>query len=105
MSSTIDTNAAQQGRDFANKTADKAKGGIDQAASALSDKVDSATQQSKPFFDQVGAVAGKVRDSAADASDSILTYTKENPAKALLYAAGIGALLLTLLKALMPTKD
>ncbi len=39
------------------------------------------------------------RDAAADASDSILAYTKKNPAKALAMAAVAGALLFVIAKA------
>lgn len=38
------------------------------------------------------------RDAAADASDSILAYTKKNPAKALALAAVAGALLFVIAK-------
>ena len=88
-----------------NKAADKAKGRIDQAASSLSDTVESARQGAKPIFDQVGAAAGKIRDTASDASDSLITYTKDNPVKALMIAAAAGALFLTVLKALTPSRD
>jgi ElaB/YqjD/DUF883 family membrane-anchored ribosome-binding protein len=38
-------------------------------------------------------MAGQARDAAGNASDSILAYTKKNPAKALGIAAVAGALL------------
>jgi hypothetical protein len=39
MNSFSDTNVSQQGQDFANKAADKVKGGIDKTASTLSEVV------------------------------------------------------------------
>jgi ElaB/YqjD/DUF883 family membrane-anchored ribosome-binding protein len=105
MNSVNDTNLAQQGHDFANRAADKAKDGIDKVASTLSDTVESARQRSKPIIDQVGAAASKVRDSAVEASDSLITYTKNNPIKALMMAAAAGALFLTVIKAFTPSRD
>jgi hypothetical protein len=47
----------------------------------------------------VGDMASQALDAATDASDSILAYTKKNPAKALAIAAVGGALLFALAKA------
>ena len=47
----------------------------------------------------VGDMASQALDAATDASDSILAYTKKNPAKALAFAAVAGALLFALAKA------
>jgi hypothetical protein len=55
--------------------------------------------------DQSGAAIQRARDTAAQASDSILEYTRTNPVKALMFAAASGALLLTLIKALTPSRD
>ena len=105
MNGFSDTNLSQQGQDLVNKAADKAKGGINKAASALSDTVESARQQSEPIIDQVGTAANHIRDGAAEAADSLVTYTKGNPMKALMIAAAAGALLLTVIKALTPSRD
>ena len=105
MNSFNETNLSQQAHDLANKVADKAKGGIDRAAGTLSDSVESARRQSKPVIDQVGAAVSKGRDSAAEASDSIISYTKGNPVKALVFAAAAGALILTMIKAMTPPRD
>jgi ElaB/YqjD/DUF883 family membrane-anchored ribosome-binding protein len=43
-------------------------------------------------------MANQARDAASNASDSILAYTKKNPAKALGIAAVAGALLFALAK-------
>jgi hypothetical protein len=56
-------------------------------------------------IDSAKAAAQRVRDGAAQASDSLVTYTKENPAKAILIAAASGALLLTLFNALSRSRD
>jgi hypothetical protein len=40
------------------------------------------------------------RDAASRASDSVISFTKENPVKATLIAAASGAVLMTLFKAI-----
>jgi ElaB/YqjD/DUF883 family membrane-anchored ribosome-binding protein len=105
MNTLNETNPSQPGQHFANKVADKAIGGIDKVASTLTDTVESARQRSKQIVDQVDAAATKVRDSAAQASDSLITYTKNNPVKALMMAAGAGALFLAVIKAFTPSRD
>ena len=105
MNTLNETNPSQQGNNFVNKAADKAIGGIDKVASTLTDTVESARERSKPIVDQVGAAASKMRDSAAQASDSLITYTRNNPVKALMMAAAAGAVFLAVIKALTPSRD
>ena len=93
--------STSQGAEMA---AEKAKGGIDQTVSSLSDKVDSVRKQAQPVLDKVSEVASQVRDQAAQASESLMTYTQENPVKALLFAAAAGAVLMTLSRALTPSR-
>ncbi len=114
-----------KGQGFADKTADKLQGGIrdakqgvDSAASAASKKVESMRSGVGPAIDKtsdrargllsqgVDAVSDatrKAQDFAADAQDSIVTYTREKPVKALLMAAAAGAVLVTLVRALSPS--
>lgn len=54
-----------------------------------------AAKRGSALFDLVS----QGRDAAADASDSILAYTKKNPAKALAMSAVAGALLFVIAKA------
>jgi ElaB/YqjD/DUF883 family membrane-anchored ribosome-binding protein len=61
-----------------------------------------------PYFSRVAGQAqafGKQSVDAAQASDSVISYTQENPVKALLIAAASGALLLTLINAITPSRD
>jgi len=52
-----------------------------------------------------GDMVSQARDAATDASDSILAYTKKNPAKALGIAAIAGALLFAIAKANAMRRD
>jgi hypothetical protein len=74
---------AKSGQALADKAADKAQGGLD----------------------TVTEIAGRARDVASNASDSIAAYTKNNPVKALAIAAASGALLYAVIKALSPSRD
>ncbi len=50
-------------------------------------------------------MASQARDAATDASESILAYTKKNPATALALAAVAGALIFALAKANSMRRD
>ena len=91
----IDTNnLAKQGQALADK-----------AAPFLSRVAGQAQAFGKQGVDAVNEAAQQARRKASDASDSIISYTQENPVKALLIAAASGALLLTLINALTPSRD
>jgi len=77
----------KQGQDFADTATDQAQSIGTRGLSAMND----AAQQAL--------------ETAADATDSLIAYTKKNPAKALLIAAASGALLLTLVKVLSPSRS
>ena len=49
--------------------------------------------------------AQQALDAASDVAESMIGYTKKNPAKALLIAAASGALLMALAKVLSPSRD
>jgi ElaB/YqjD/DUF883 family membrane-anchored ribosome-binding protein len=115
---------ANKGQAVADKAADKLQGGIrdakqglGSAASSASSKVESMRSGVGPAIDKASdrahgllnqgldAVTGatrKAQDFAADTQDSIVTYTREKPVKALLIAAAAGAALVTLIRALSP---
>jgi ElaB/YqjD/DUF883 family membrane-anchored ribosome-binding protein len=112
---------ANKGQAFADKTADKvqsgirdAKQGVNAAASSASNKVESVRSGAGPTLDKVSdkaqglfnqgidAVSDATRraqEFASDAQDSIVTYTRQKPVKALLIAAAAGAALITLMRA------
>lgn len=56
-------------------------------------------------FDALTGIANQARDAASNASDSVVAYTKKNPAMALAIAAASGALLYAAIKALSPSRD
>jgi ElaB/YqjD/DUF883 family membrane-anchored ribosome-binding protein len=113
-SSTI----ADSGKDMADAAANKIQSGIretkktiDKAGDQLSSKVEGLRKDSKPVIkqirDQAQSFAEGLRDTgrqfsdaASRASDSVTSFTKENPVKAILIAAASGAVLMTLFKAI-----
>jgi ElaB/YqjD/DUF883 family membrane-anchored ribosome-binding protein len=116
-------NFARSGQDLADNAASKIQGGIrdskqalDNAGDQLSGKVEDLRSEAKPLLKKLAGQAQtaaqtvtdatqKVRDSAGQATDSLITYTKENPVKAVLIAAAGGALLLTLINSLARSRD
>src|ERR1700677_3182165 len=96
---------ADSGKDMADAAANKIQSGIreakktiDKAADQLSSKVEDLRTDSKPVIKQMrdqaqsfaeGArdTGRQFRDAASRASDSVTSFTKENPVKAILIAA------------------
>ena len=79
------------------------------AGASLAKKFDSVVGQAKDTakqgLDTVKDAVQQTRDSVSGSSKALITYTQENPVKALMIAAASGALLWTLLKALTPSRD
>lgn len=107
--STTSNDLAKQGHDFVDKAADKVNNGISSARQTASKLSETAADQAGTFLgrgiDSARATVQQVRDSATQASETLVTYTKENPVKAILIAAASGALLLTLFNALARSRD
>lgn len=107
--STSSNDFAMQGQDFADNAADKLQGGIRHARQTATQLGETAADQAQTFIgrgiDTARATAQQVRDSATQASESLVSYTKENPLKAILLAAASGAILVTLIKALSRSRD
>jgi ElaB/YqjD/DUF883 family membrane-anchored ribosome-binding protein len=110
-------NFAKQAQDLADKAADKVQSGINnakdrgsQAADRLSDRVESArgsvgrtADQAETMFtqtiDSLTAAGKKVRSTVSDVGDSVVTYTKDNPVKAILISVAAGALIARIARA------
>jgi ElaB/YqjD/DUF883 family membrane-anchored ribosome-binding protein len=123
MDNSTTNTAGQQGQNLVDRAADKvqaglndAKGMVEQAGDKLSRNVESLRSTAGPALDkltgQAKAVAQQGVDAvntvtrrASDVSNSIVSYTKENPMKALLLAVASGALLLSLVRALTPSRE
>jgi ElaB/YqjD/DUF883 family membrane-anchored ribosome-binding protein len=112
MDIEANNNFVKQGHAVADKAADKIQGGIrdaQNAASAAGATLSKVTGQAqgiaKQSIDAVANVAQQARDTASQASDTIVSYTKDNPIKALMIAAASGALLFTLIRLLTPSRD
>lgn len=108
MSTTSD-DLAKQGQELADKAADKVNGGIRNVRRTAAKVGETVSDQAQTILgrgiDSARATAQQVRDSATQASESLVTYTKENPVKAILIAAATGALLVTLFNALSRSRD
>jgi ElaB/YqjD/DUF883 family membrane-anchored ribosome-binding protein len=108
MSTTSD-DLVKQGQDFVDKAADRLHNGISSARQTATKIGERAADQTQTILGRgihgAKAAAQQVRESTAQASKSLVTYTKENPIKAILIAAASGALLLTLFNALSRSRD
>jgi ElaB/YqjD/DUF883 family membrane-anchored ribosome-binding protein len=126
MDSTAN-NFSKQGQALADSATDKAQNGIrsaqratSNAGDALSDKVDDLRSEATPLIrkasarvqsigsqglDAVTDATQRARESLSDASDAIISYTKENPVKALAIAAASGALVYGLVKLIQSSRD
>ena len=118
---------ANAGQAAVDKTVDRVRGGIkdaqqaaNSAGAALSNKVEGFRSKAVPVIDKVTGqvedianqskeaglrVSQQAREYASQASDSLISFTKENPVKALLIAVASGALLISLVKSLTPSRD
>jgi ElaB/YqjD/DUF883 family membrane-anchored ribosome-binding protein len=96
---------AKQGQSVAAKASDMAAGLRDDAFPILSRASTQARAAGKRGISAASDMASQVRDAATNASDSIITYTKKNPAKALAIAAVGGAVLFALAKANAMRRD
>jgi ElaB/YqjD/DUF883 family membrane-anchored ribosome-binding protein len=117
----------QQGPNFGDKAGSKvqdAVGTAQQTANAatgeVGDKVEELSSEAVPKIAKLGDQAQqllqqgrqtlgdtteRVRGKVTQASDAALAYTKDEPARALLAAAGTGALLMVLLRMMTRSRD
>jgi ElaB/YqjD/DUF883 family membrane-anchored ribosome-binding protein len=127
MESSVTSNLVKNGQTIAEKAADRVQGGIRdaqhaaaQAGNTLSNTVDDLQTDAGPAIkravgrvqsmsrqgmDAVSDMASQVRDAASSTSDSIVAYTKKNPATALAIAAASGALIYAAIKAVRTSRD
>jgi ElaB/YqjD/DUF883 family membrane-anchored ribosome-binding protein len=127
MENSITHDLAKDGQKIADKAAHKVQGGIrdaqqaaTEAGNTLSNKVEDLRSDAGPAIQRVvgrvqsmsrhgveavGEMATKVRDAASNTSDSIVAYTKKNPANALAIAAASGALLYAVIKASWSSRE
>lgn len=75
------------------------------AASTMGDKVDNLRTMARQGIDTVKQSVQQTRDSVSESSEAVISYTQENPIKALMIAAVSGALVWTLLKAFAASRD
>ena len=127
MESTVAGNFARTTQALADKAADKVQGGIHSAqesakdaGDALSSKVADVHNKTTPIIrkarsrarstvqqslDAIDDIACQARQAAANTADSIVSYTKKNPATALAIAAASGVVLYAAIRALRSSRD
>jgi ElaB/YqjD/DUF883 family membrane-anchored ribosome-binding protein len=126
MDSSTTGSLSKNGQTLADQAADKVQGGIrdaqqaakdaganlsskvedlrSSAGSAISNTVARAQSIGRQGIDAVSDAAQRARDVASDTSDSVIRYTRANPVKAILIAAASGALLLSVIQLLKPSR-
>jgi ElaB/YqjD/DUF883 family membrane-anchored ribosome-binding protein len=95
----------KQGQALADKAADKANQVLSDAAPILKTTSNQARAIGRQGLDAVTDAVSYARDAASDASDSIIAYTKKNPATALAIAAATGVVLYAAIKILSSRRD
>ena len=94
---------------FTENFGDKGSDKVDEAKGGVAPWLDRAENESGKLLQQgremVNDASQKVRESAAQASDKAVGYTKDEPVKALLIAAGVGALLMGMLTMMARSRD
>jgi ElaB/YqjD/DUF883 family membrane-anchored ribosome-binding protein len=108
-------NFGKQTQDLADKAAEKVQSGIrtakdsaNQMADRLSDTVESTRSGAPPIIgkaadraksaanqtiDSLGSATKKVQATVADVGESVISYTQDNPVKAILISATVGILI------------
>ena len=114
------SSVADQAADSAHKALRSTQGVANQAFDRLSDKIESAREHAVPLINRltsqaenaaqrgVGAVrdaSAQVREKALKASDSTVSYIKDEPVKAMLIAAATGAALMALIGLLSRSRN
>jgi ElaB/YqjD/DUF883 family membrane-anchored ribosome-binding protein len=127
MESNVAGNFARTSQALADKAADKVQAGIRRAQESAKDAGDSLSGQVSDVHDKavpmirtasgraqstvqqsldaINDIAGQARDAAANAADSIVSYTKKNPMTALAIAAASGVVLYAAIRALRSSRD
>jgi ElaB/YqjD/DUF883 family membrane-anchored ribosome-binding protein len=82
---------------FSNKSLEQTQNLVDQAAPLLNRATEQASALAQRGVDSVLDASHQLRDKALRASDGTLNYVKDEPFKAILIAAAIGAALMALI--------
>jgi ElaB/YqjD/DUF883 family membrane-anchored ribosome-binding protein len=102
---TLANSLPKQGQALADKATDKANQVLNDAAPLLKSTAGQARALGRQGVDAVSNAVGQARDAAVDASDSIIAYTKKNPATALAIAAATGVVIYAAIKVLTSRRD
>jgi ElaB/YqjD/DUF883 family membrane-anchored ribosome-binding protein len=102
---TLANSIPKQGQALADKATDKANQVLGEAVPILKSTANQARAIGRQGIDAVTDAVSQARDVASDASDSIIAYTKKNPATALAIAAATGVVLYAAIKVYMSRRD
>jgi ElaB/YqjD/DUF883 family membrane-anchored ribosome-binding protein len=127
METTVADSFAKTAKALADKAANKAQAGIhgaqesvkvgrnglsskvgdvhDKAVPVIVEAAGRAQSRAQQSFDAISDIADQARDMAASATDSIVSYTKKNPVKALAIAAASGAVLYAAIRTFRSYRD
>lgn len=114
------SSVADQAADSAHNALRSTQGVTNEAFNRLSDKIESAREHAVPLInrltsqaenaahrgvDAVRGASAQVREKALKASDSTVSYIKDEPVKAMLIAAATGAALMALIGLLSRSRN
>ena len=102
---TGDNNFGKHGQEFADKTADKLQSGIRNAKDTANRAGDTLSEAAGQAMDSLNTATQKVRATASDVGDSVVSYTRDNPVTTILISAAVGALIATIVSAVLPSRD
>jgi ElaB/YqjD/DUF883 family membrane-anchored ribosome-binding protein len=102
---TLVNHLSKQSHALADKATDTAHQVLSDAAPMIKRTANQARAIGQQGIDAVTDMVGQARDAASDASDSIVAYTRKNPATALAIAAAAGAVLYAAIKVMTSRRD
>jgi ElaB/YqjD/DUF883 family membrane-anchored ribosome-binding protein len=80
-------------KDSANQVADRLSDTVEGARSGVGRAADQAQSVANQTLDSLGSATKKVQATVADVGQSVISYTQDNPVKAILISATVGILI------------
>jgi ElaB/YqjD/DUF883 family membrane-anchored ribosome-binding protein len=80
-------------KDSANQVADRLSDTVEGARSGVGKAADQAQSVANQTLDSLGSATKKVQATVADVGQSVISYTQDNPVKAILISATVGILI------------
>jgi ElaB/YqjD/DUF883 family membrane-anchored ribosome-binding protein len=80
-------------KDSANQVADRLSDTVEGARSGVGRAADQAQSVANQTLDSLGSATKKVQATVADVGQSVISYTQDNPVKAILISVTVGILI------------